>query len=350
MKHASLFTGIGGFDLAAERVGFENIFQVEIDKFCQKVLEKNFPKVKRFLDIKDFNGKEYRERIDILSGGFPCQPFSQAGQRKGNQDERALFPEMLRIIGEVKPKWIVAENVSGILSIHDGEYFEEICTSLESEGYKVQSFIIPASAVNAPHRRDRLWIIAYSDSIRRNNEQKEKRQTIQNKIGQLQIEEQKGKFEQRRIKQYDPDVSYSNGEWELQQKRIDKNEREWIVNNDRLNPDNNQLNGNDAGFCTSKISQFKETEIQGCDSSHSECERLQGSSRIKEKKLCGQREVRRINRSWDESWIEVATRLCRMDARISGRVDRLKSLGNSIVPQIAEIIFETIKEVEEKFK
>ena len=164
MTHASLFTGIGGFDLAAEWTGIENVFQVENDKFCQKVLEKNFPNVKRYLDIKDFDGTEYKNRIDIISGGFPCQPFSQAGKRKGNKDERALFPEMLRIIREVKPKWIVGENVSGILSIHDGEYFEEILTSLENEGYKVQSFIIPASAVNAPHRRDRVWIIANSNN------------------------------------------------------------------------------------------------------------------------------------------------------------------------------------------
>jgi len=144
MTHGSLFSGIGGFDLAAEKNGIENIFQVEIDPFCQKVLRKNFPNTKIYSDIKEFNGKEYEGRIDIISGGFPCQPFSQAGQRKGAADERALFPEMLRIISEIKPAWVIAENVFGITNIDDGQYLESVLASLESIGYEVQPFIIPS--------------------------------------------------------------------------------------------------------------------------------------------------------------------------------------------------------------
>lgn len=162
MTHASLFSGIGGFDLAAEWLGWENIFQVEIDPFCQKVLAKNFPNAKRYADIKQFRGTPYIGTVDVISGGFPCQPYSVAGQRRGSDDDRALWPEMLRVIREIQPTWVVGENVPGIISME----FESVCTDLESAGYAVQPFIVPACAVNALHRRDRVWIIAHFDSAR----------------------------------------------------------------------------------------------------------------------------------------------------------------------------------------
>ncbi len=162
MRHASLFSGIGGFDLAAEWMGWENVFQLEIDPFCTKVLEKNFPNTKRYGDIKKFDPSNYIGRIDILTGGFPCQPFSQAGTRLGTEDNRHLWPEMLRVIRIIKPQWVVAENVPGLLNIDDGMVFEQICVDLENEGYEVQTIIIPACAINAPHRRDRVWVIANS--------------------------------------------------------------------------------------------------------------------------------------------------------------------------------------------
>jgi len=169
MTHASLFSGIGGFDLAARNCGITNVFQVEIDEFCQKVLTKNFPETIKYKDIYEFDGKEYRGQVDIVSGGSPCQPFSVAGLRKGAEDERALFPEMLRVISEVKPSWVIAENVYGIITIDDGRYFEEVLTSLEAIGYEVQPFIIPASSVNAPHKRDRVWIVANRHRSSTNN-------------------------------------------------------------------------------------------------------------------------------------------------------------------------------------
>lgn len=162
MRHASLFSGIGGFDLAAEWMGWKNVFQVEKDKFCQKVLAKNFPNVTRYGDIKEFDGTQYRGAIDIISGGFPCQPFSVAGKRKGKEDDRYLWPEMLRVISEVQPSFIVGENVTGII----GMGLEQVLTSLEGQGYYTETFVIPACAVNAPHRRDRIWIIAHSNSNR----------------------------------------------------------------------------------------------------------------------------------------------------------------------------------------
>lgn len=175
LTHGSLFSGIGGFDLAARWAGIVNIFQVEKDLFCNKVLEKNFPNVDRHLDIKEFDGKIYQGSVDIISGGFPCQPFSHAGKKRGNSDDRYLWDEMFRVIREVKPEWVLAENVYGLISNNNGMVLEKVLTDLESEGFEVQTFVIPACGKNAPHRRDRTWIIANSESNRNRLQQKGKR-------------------------------------------------------------------------------------------------------------------------------------------------------------------------------
>lgn len=159
MNHGSLFSGIGGFDLAAHRCGWANIFQVEIDKYCQQLLNKRFPETLKFTDIKEFDGTQFRGQIDVISGGFPCQPFSVAGKRKGKEDDRYLWPEMFRVIKEIKPAWVVGENVAGFVNMGLGQSIAD----LESEGYEVQPFIIPACAVNAPHRRDRIWIVGHRE-------------------------------------------------------------------------------------------------------------------------------------------------------------------------------------------
>lgn len=187
MTHASLFSGIGGFDYAAALLGWINIFDCEIDAFCRKVLEYHFPNSVHYGDITKQIFKEWRGKIDVLSGGFPCQPFSLAGQRKGADDNRYLWPQMLRVIREIRPTWVVGENVAGILTmvqpgaevevggqaslfgedyrkrvLHRQEYvIETICRDLEREGYAVQPLLIPACAVGAPHRRDRIWFIAH---------------------------------------------------------------------------------------------------------------------------------------------------------------------------------------------
>lgn len=187
LTHASLFSGIGGFDYAAALLGWINIFDCEIDAFCRKVLEYHFPNSVHYGDITKQIFKEWRGKIDVLSGGFPCQPFSLAGQRKGADDNRYLWPQMLRVIREIRPTWVVGENVAGILTmvqpgaevevggqaslfgedyrkrvLHRQEYvIETICRDLEREGYAVQPLLIPACAVGAPHRRDRIWFIAH---------------------------------------------------------------------------------------------------------------------------------------------------------------------------------------------
>lgn len=163
MNHLSLFSGIGGFDLAALWEEIETVAQVENDEWCLRVLEKNFPNAKRFTDIRKFNGKPYRDKIDILTGGFPCQPFSFAGKRKGKKDLRFLWPEMLRVIREIRPRFVVGENVPGII----GMALDKVLSDLEALGYTTETFVIPACAKNAPHRRDRVWVVAYSNSTGR---------------------------------------------------------------------------------------------------------------------------------------------------------------------------------------
>jgi DNA (cytosine-5)-methyltransferase 1 len=160
MKHGSLFSGIGGFDLAAEWMGWENVFHCEWMEFPRKVLDYHFPNADSHIDICKTDFKKYANTIDILTGGFPCQPFSTAGKRKGTEDERYLWGEMLRAIQEIKPKYVIAENVFGITNIDGGLVFNQVCVDLENEGYEVQPFIICAAAKNAPHRRDRCWFIA----------------------------------------------------------------------------------------------------------------------------------------------------------------------------------------------
>jgi DNA (cytosine-5)-methyltransferase 1 len=162
LTQLELFAGIGGFGLAGHWAGIKTVCQIEIDPFCQKVLAKNFPNAKKHGDIKTFNGTEYRGTVDIISGGFPCQPYSSAGKRLGKEDERHLWPEMLRVIREVRPRWVVGENVFGLINWSEGLVFDEVQSDLESEGYEVQAFVLPAAAVNAPHRRDRVWFVAYA--------------------------------------------------------------------------------------------------------------------------------------------------------------------------------------------
>lgn len=165
MTHASLFSGIGGFDLAAELAGWTNVFNCEIDPFCRKVLAYHFPNAIQYEDVKATDFTIHRGGVDVLTGGFPCQPFSLAGKRRGTSDNRYLWPEMLRAIREIRPRWVVGENVLGIVNWSAGMVFEQVCADLEGEGYEVQPFLIPACAVDAPHRRDRVWFVAHRRTV-----------------------------------------------------------------------------------------------------------------------------------------------------------------------------------------
>jgi DNA (cytosine-5)-methyltransferase 1 len=217
MTHGSLFSGIGGFDLAAEWMGWENLFHCEWNEFGQTVLNHFWPNAETFTDITKSDFKKYANRIDILTGGFPCQPFSLAGKRDGTDDDRYLWPEMLRAIREIRPNWVIGENVAGILSMEDlqqevfskvegrkiartsiSDHYEaiytrnaamlvnRICEDLEKEGYTVQPFVVPAGAIGAPHKRERIWFVAHSNSHRHMVEQRQnsEKDGIQAKRGQ----------------------------------------------------------------------------------------------------------------------------------------------------------------------
>jgi DNA (cytosine-5)-methyltransferase 1 len=159
MKHGSLFSGIGGFDLAAERVGWSNEFHCEIKPYCLQVLKEHFPNSISYDDITRTDFSQWRNKIDIITGGVPCQPFSKAGKMLGEKDERYLWDDYIRVIRECKPRWFVAENVSGLLTTNNGDAYEQIMLQLETEGYETLTIGLPACAVGAYHIRERIWII-----------------------------------------------------------------------------------------------------------------------------------------------------------------------------------------------
>lgn len=280
MRHLGLFEGIGGFMLAAEWMGWEHVAWVEWDKKCQLVLKKNFPKVKGYGDIKEFNGSEYWGKVDIITGGFPCQPFSNAGKRKGKDDDRYLWPEMLRVIREIKPTFVVGENVAGLVTMENGKTLDDILTDLEDEGYTIESFIIPACAVQAWHRRDRIWILAYSINS-----------------ANTSIERQKRKEEglQR--------IGWKEG----QSRKFDRTDSSFFTNSYKKRLEGNIKQG--------KNKEWKNTK------------RHIGSSS-------------RTRTGW-----QVEPSVGRVVNGVSGRVDRIKQLGNAIVPQVAYELFKAIERI-----
>jgi DNA (cytosine-5)-methyltransferase 1 len=179
MTHGSLFSGIGGFDLAADWMGWENKFHCEWNEFGQKVLKYYWPNAELFTDITKSDFTKYANQIDILTGGFPCQPYSMAGKRLGKEDDRHLWPEMLRVIREVKPSWVVGENVLGLVNWNEGLVFHEVQTDLEAEGYEVWPYVLPACSVNSPQKRDRVWFIAHSNKVARKSMGKRKNEVTQ---------------------------------------------------------------------------------------------------------------------------------------------------------------------------
>jgi DNA (cytosine-5)-methyltransferase 1 len=293
VKVVDLFSGIGGFSLGLESTGgFETVQFVENHEWCQKVLAKNFPGVPIAGDIKQYEG----QKADIVTGGFPCQPFSVAGKRKGTRDDRYLWKEMLRVIKACKPRWVIGENVRNLTSIQEGMVFEQVCTDLESEGFEVQSFIIPASSVNAPHQRYRVWIVAHSDSNRSQSD-------IREKISRRQDQETSNTKSTCR----------SEGGDSLSSTSRDEKESEYISN------------PNSEG-----LQRLREKNCK-----------LKESSAIKYSS-----EERR--RTMDKEWFSIEPRVGRVANGIPNRVDRLKGLGNAIVPQIAYQLGLAILEADDK--
>jgi DNA (cytosine-5)-methyltransferase 1 len=329
MIHLDLFSGIGGFSLAGDRVWGEDHHIhsfVEVDPFCQKVLNKHWAIVPIHGDIRSY--KHNGTTIDLLTGGFPCQPFSQAGKRRGKEDDRYLWPEMLRVIQESKPTWIIGENVAGIVNLG----LEQVLSDLESEGYEVQPIIIPACAVNAPHRRDRVWIIAHSANDGRNRH--DQRSRVESK--QSKNKEQAGNRWTGGIEGCDnlttPDFGRI-GQTEPKQ----QTERSEQYNCTITNSESGETQPSEQGRFHAEFS-GKNRNVADPSNTGIKILRSERKNSI----------FRYTNRSWNENWREVATRLCRVDDGISRRLDRtkrLKALGNAIVPQVVVPIMESIKEI-----
>lgn len=326
MRHGSLFSGIGGFDLAAQWMGWQNIFQVEKDPFCRAVLTKNFPNSNRYDDIKTFDGTKYRGTVDIVTGGFPCQPFSTAGKRKGTDDDRYLWPEMLRVIREIQPSYVVGENVRGITNWDEGVVFDSVQSDLEAEGYEVLPFLLPACALNAPHRRDRVWFIAYSNAQQHTHREytTNRRETSEGKI--------KG-YKWERIRAITERVSTE---------RTSSNSKN--IGYER----SNRSNGEQFGVILSEGNQSRckptrYNKVAPNTNGNQRCERWVYSSESEktERYTCT---CYTCNGGY---WKDFPTQpgICRRDDGIPDRIHRIKALGNAIVPQVAFEIFKAIESI-----
>ena len=215
MRHGSLFSGIGGFDLASEWMGWENVFHCEWNEFGQKVLKYYWPKAITYNDITKTDFSVHRGTIDILTGGFPCQPYSSAGKRLGKEDERHLWPEMLRAIREVQPTWVVGENVLGLVNWNGGLVFNEVQTDLEAQGYEIQPYVLPAASVNAPHLRQRVFFVAYNATDSNGNRStqygKDSESKGQSGYFEKQKEWTKHSEQYNELFGFQPDATESNG-------------------------------------------------------------------------------------------------------------------------------------------
>lgn len=301
MRVLDLFSGIGGFSLGLERAGMQTVAFCEIDKFCQKILKKHWPYVPIHEDVTKLDGKEYEGTVDLICGGFPCQPFSVAGKQKGKDDNRYLWPEMLRIVSEAKPTWFIGENVPGIINLA----LEQVCADLETQGYEVQTLIIPACAVNAPHKRSRTWIIAHTN---RENESNMPLNVAERMVANAQYPGWNAAAQQG-----------SDGETicsiEKRQESTSESERVYI---------------------SASMAYSNSEGLQGRDVTGSYIQKNPG---IKPRSQSKRNSSEDRSKQWD-----VESSVGRVVNGLSGRVDRLKSLGNAVVPQIPEIIGRMIME------
>jgi len=367
MRHGSLFSGIGGFDLAAQWMGWENIFHCEWNKFGQQVLKYYWPKAISYEDITKTNFTIHRGGIDILTGGFPCQPYSSAGKRLGKEDERHLWPEMLRAIREIQPSWVVGENVRGLTNWNGGMVFDEVQVELEAQGYEVLPFLLPACAVNAPHRRDRIWFVAHSKSNGWNSREYRQWEGIETNQREFCEHKTEGWDEirsesQRHSKEGNVANTNSNG----LNKCNGKNEIN--TSEGRLNAlsDINKSNGDGDAADTSSSRQQTNNTMRKSEKSEFTARFVSknissNSKNIRQEYALenGQLEGRRFGQpnqrnAWD-SFPSVSP-ICTGDDGLSNRLDSItfpkwrnesiKAGGNAIVPQVVHQIFKAIEEYE----
>jgi len=421
-KILDLFSGLGGFSLGLERTGhFETAAFCDNDKFSKLILDKHWKGVKIYDDVREITKEKFKEDgipfPDIITGGFPCQPFSVAGKQKGTSDDRHLWPEMFRIIKAFKPRYVIGENVRGIINIQDGVVFETVCTDLESEGYEVQPFIIPAAGVGAPHRRERVWIIAVRSDVANTFCDDEGREISRGDEETRGIQEEHRtehsttRKSSRTSEVRNGDDGYENmentrrtlrsrgelgaaDEDETRKENADQFERSSgtsesnVADTERkglegLNQQSTTIGGQDTGTYTrnesSRGSQSRDVadtesiesnvggleqrqrersrqgEVGGASGSTNVAdtnpERLQGSEQSKTH--TGETETQfsttQSSKAAGNFWL-VEPNVGRVAHGISGRVHRLKGLGNSIVPQIAEEIGKALIKAEHEME
>lgn len=321
LKHLDLFSGIGGFSLGLEATGgFKTVAFCEIDTYCQKVLSKHWPDVPVHSDIR---GLEYNGAVDIITGGYPCQPFSVAGKQRGKEDPRHLWPEMFRIIREVKPRWLIAENVEGHIKLG----LDSVLDDLEGAGYTCWPFIIPACAVGAPHRRNRIWIIANARCKQQRRKSVRFSAELFNGSAQGQQPETRNRFAD--LCEAFPNTQH-DGSFATTQQR----------SNGEAIPDNTQGQNSTwqfEGIYTSR------------NVADTASERQQGQGELKQPMRETQNGEGQANLpksiSFNNQWA-VEPAVGRVANGIPNRVDRLRALGNAVVPQIPELIGHAILEYE----
>ena len=405
LKILDLFSGLGGFSLGLERTGrYKTVAFCEIDKYCTLLLQKHWKGIKVYNDVKKITKEGFEadgiESPDIITGGFPCQPFSVAGKQKGTNDDRHLWPEMFRIIKAFKPRFVIGENVPGIVNIQDGVVFETVCTDLESQGYEVQPFNIPAAAVGAPHQRKRIWIIAtLADSvsnderreISRSDEEKGRvqeehrskdsasgifsrtseirksnngyeamensgrtlqqgssiREKNEDEVGKENANQHQRSSSSSESNVADTDTRLSNGQKKELQSRgqasIFSREGENVANAKSISSDGREIGqhseesrekrkiGIEVGGVSSdrqKLANTDSERLEGLGQSRSQFNETSSSTSSSEER---QGQV-------GQGWWEFEPNVGRVAHGVPGRVHRLKALGNSIVPQIAEEI------------
>jgi len=334
MKVLDLFSGIGGFSLGLERAGMETIAFCEIEPYCRQVLKKHWPDIPIHKDIKELDGKQYRGTVELVCGGYPCQPFSHAGKREGEEDDRHLWPEFFRIIRESKPAWVIAENVAGHISMG----LAVVLADLENAGYRSQTFLIPACAVDAPHRRDRIWIVAYSELAGSgDNEQGSDRRRastestdIQQKYGETHTGNAGALCSTvpDTDKQHDDNRRLGTGEVCRQQSQSSE-----ILGSEAVANTNSQPGGSSSRKGSGQTS--SEQGNNAIRSGQDVADAGSGSSEGPGSSFSRRQEPFR--------W-EPEPGVGRVATGIPNRVDRLKGLGNAVVPQIPEIIGRAILE------
>ena len=306
LKVLDLFSGIGGFSLGLHSTGiFDTIKFVEFDEFCQKILKKNYPNVPIEGDIKNVRGREFE--ADIIVGGFPCQPFSVAGKQKGRDDNRYLWPEMFRLIKEIKPEFVIGENVQGLVNLQNGMVLRQVQDDLVGQGFEVQCFLIPASGIGAWHQRFRVWIVGHS------------------KHNGLLATEKRSRNQE------------VNGRTQEGQNETIELER---TSGSRNNEDVSNTIGQLSDGCSS-TTRDSEAELIRL-----ECNEGWHWNKVRsEAERCSEQ-----NKSTDQTWWQIESDLCGVPNGISRELDkdranRIKSLGNAIVPQMARIFGLAIKKV-----